>query len=119
MNIRLRGNIGGFCCGGAPRPSGAGSTRQPAGCFSAGVGFLLGGAELSAGESGGKHRMYSPAAAGDLPQRTRLDARGSFTALPFWCSCWRCVKASLAHFFREKSLVMFANQGEVGSVACE
>jgi hypothetical protein len=23
---------GGFCCGGAPRPSGAGSTRKPEGC---------------------------------------------------------------------------------------
>ena len=31
MNARLRGINGGFCGGGAPRPSGAGSTRQPAG----------------------------------------------------------------------------------------
>src|SRR3954464_1001323 len=29
IHLRLRGNIGGFGAGGAPRPSGAGSTRQP------------------------------------------------------------------------------------------
>src|SRR2546421_2019660 len=42
-NPLLRGIIGGFSCG-APRPSGAGCTRQPEGCF-------CGGFELSAGES--------------------------------------------------------------------
>ena len=67
MNALLRGIIGGFCCGGAPRPSGAGCTRQPAGCcspvgvFGGGADFCggaLGCAGLSAGESG-KYSMYS------------------------------------------------------------
>src|SRR3954470_15080252 len=53
MNALLRGIIGGFFSGGAPRPSGAGWTRQPAGCSSGGVG-VLGGGVLSAGESGGR-----------------------------------------------------------------
>src|SRR3954452_19241932 len=32
MNILVLGIMGGLGCGGAPRPSGAGSTRQPDGC---------------------------------------------------------------------------------------
>lgn len=47
MNVLLRGIIGGFSCGGAPLPSGAGCTRHPLGCVS-------GGGVLSAGESGGR-----------------------------------------------------------------
>src|SRR5215213_9075676 len=52
MNARLRGIIGGFSGGGAPRPSGAGSTRQPEGC-----GFV--GGLRSAGESAAKLQLYS------------------------------------------------------------
>lgn len=62
MNVLLRGIIGGLAGGGAPRPSGAGSTRQPAGWVSGGAGFGGGasfGAVFSAGESEGKHQMYS------------------------------------------------------------
>ena len=47
MNALLRGIIGGFSCGGAPRPSEAGSTRHPFGC-------VVGGGVLLAGESGGR-----------------------------------------------------------------
>ena len=47
MNIRLRGIIGGFGSGGAPRPSGAGSTRQPDGWAWSRGGF-------SAGDSGAR-----------------------------------------------------------------
>src|SRR3954470_9542989 len=47
MNALLRGIIGVFSLGGAPRPSGAGSTRRP-------FGFVFGGGVLSAGESGGR-----------------------------------------------------------------
>jgi hypothetical protein len=64
MNARFRGIIGGFCSGGAPRPSGAGSTRQPGGCEGAGLPFgggVCGVGLLSAGESGGKISMYSGA----------------------------------------------------------
>jgi hypothetical protein len=53
MNPLLRGIIGGLAWGGAPLPSGAGSTRQPDGCG-------LGGEDLSVGESEAKGRMYSP-----------------------------------------------------------
>ena len=63
MYVLLRGIIGGLGFGGAPRPSGAGCTRQPAGCCS-GDGVVGGGvaglAGLSAGESG-KHSGYSGA----------------------------------------------------------
>src|SRR5262245_53888585 len=60
MNALLRGIIGGFCSGGAPRPSGAGSTRQPAGCFSGwGLTALCGG-ELSGGESGARALNVPP-----------------------------------------------------------
>jgi hypothetical protein len=55
MNILLRGIIGGFACGGAPRPSVAGSTRKP-GCSAFGGGrgsAFCGGGGLSAGDSGG------------------------------------------------------------------
>jgi hypothetical protein len=56
MNILLRGIIGGLAGGGAPRPSGAGSTRQPGGCDS--VGGVFGGGVLSVGESGAKGSGY-------------------------------------------------------------
>jgi len=45
MNALLRGIIGGLASGGAPRPSGAGSTRQPFGCAFVG-GCAFGGDEL-------------------------------------------------------------------------
>ena len=61
MTVLLRGIIGGLGFGGAPRPSGAGCTRQPAGCCSGvGGGGVAGLAGLSAGESG-KHSGYSGA----------------------------------------------------------
>ena len=66
MNIRLRGIIGGFSGGGAPRPSGAGSTRQPFGWRAGGGAFSAGGfsrresaGDASGGESGTKGSMYS------------------------------------------------------------
>jgi hypothetical protein len=54
MNILLRGIMGGFACGGAPRPSVAGSTRKPGwSAFGGGRGSAFCGGALSAGDSGG------------------------------------------------------------------
>src|SRR4051812_47027141 len=65
MNVLLRGIIGGFSCGGAPLPSGAGSTRQPDGCF-------FGGEELFGGESGGRGPNVLPSYVGfSLPAARR------------------------------------------------
>ena len=50
MKARLRGMNGCFCCGGAPRPSGAGSTRKPEGCGAPGgvFGGVVGDGAFSA-----------------------------------------------------------------------
>ena len=69
MNALFRGIIGALGGGGAPRPSGAGSTRQPAGWVSGGGGFAGGasfGAAVSAAESGAKGSAYSRADARQL-----------------------------------------------------
>ena len=68
MNSLLRGIIGGLGSGGAPRPSGAGSTRQPdCSAFGGGVG--------SAGESGARSLTV-------LVRLTRSSRVPRLTALP-------------------------------------
>lgn len=64
MKVRLRGMNGGFGGGGAPRPSGAGSTRKPDGCGVVGGAFgaVAFSALGSAGGSGAKVPMYWPPA---------------------------------------------------------
>jgi hypothetical protein len=59
MNVLLLGIMGGLAGGGAPRPSGAGSTRQPEGCGSGGGEFW--GGELLAGESEARSLNVLPA----------------------------------------------------------
>ena len=58
MKALLRGMIGGFCWGGAPRPSGAGSTRQPDGCGV--VGGCLRGRDLLGGLIGRRVGRQAP-----------------------------------------------------------
>src|SRR5262249_44024854 len=70
-NPRLRGIIGGLSGSGAPRPSGAGSTRQPFGCC-AGGGMPRCG--VSGGESGGKNPMYSRELGGEGTELSRSSA---------------------------------------------
>src|SRR3954469_9799672 len=65
IHLRLRGNIGGLGAGGAPRPSGAGSTRQPvrgSSCVGR-SGFVAGGA------GSGTVRATVPRRGGLLHQR--------------------------------------------------